>query len=93
MVALLVLAGLVLLAALVSALMLAGWLGGRAAALWLSWGSAPGTTPTPADDDVECACCGLSPLESVRSATGEGACPCCGRRHYRAGARRRRKKR
>lgn len=43
-------------------------------------------------DDVECSCCGLSPLESVRSTTGEDACLCCGRRPYRVRPRRRRKR-
>ncbi|MDO5288095.1 MAG: hypothetical protein Q4F13_00475 [Pseudomonadota bacterium] len=43
-------------------------------------------------DDVECPCCGLSPLESVRSTTGEDACLCCGRRPYRVRPRRRRKR-
>jgi hypothetical protein len=48
------------------------------------------TSQPPCHDDVECPCCGLSPLESVRSTTGQDACICCGRRPYRTRPRRRR---
>ena len=53
---------------------------------------ASSATSQPAHDDVECACCGLSPLESVRSTTGQDACICCGRRPYRVRPRRARRR-
>ena len=83
---------LLLVSSLVSLALVAGWLAGALVRRLLgSPGDADGTPEWPSDD-VECACCGLSRLESVRSTTGVDACPCCLRRPYRAQVRRRRQR-
>ena len=90
--ALLGVAGLLLVAWLVGVLLMVGWLVGEVLWPWMARAEQPDHTPERMDDDVECPCCGLSRLESVRSTTDSDACPCCLRRPYRGKHRRRRRR-
>lgn len=80
--------GLLLLSWLVGVPLLAGWLVGEVVRRWMANREQPDHAPERMDDDVECPCCGLSRLETVRSTTGTDACPCCLRRPCRRKLRR-----